>query len=409
MIDSMTTSVHATELEPSARAAAPCSPSMLRHAARSISCLVMIVAAVAAVGCDRGGTGGTSGVAPTQAPAAAPAADSAAPTPPAPAAVTEVAGGQVDAPPPITLDPPVLDFGIVPPSVTKEGVVKLINTGTRELEVLAVEPDCKCTTLEDVSGQKIPVGGYLEIRASMKAASAPGGKRASLKVFIDGYSQLITIPLRNEVSLPVRVSPAYLNVVRDQPKTGKLVIESIDGKPFRVCSVGGKPPNLVGFDASKDEPRNQYVLEWDFNRDFEPNKAPRYWIIETDRADSPLVDVFVRHETTMPRPVLKMTDYRHTFGRIEQGTSVEFLVELNELPEGERIAAAASSVPEAKVELVKTETEGKTTSMTLRVTPAAGVEGILYVPFSIYTNLRSQELTVWGQVVPAGTQGCFGK
>jgi hypothetical protein len=104
-----------------------------------------------------------------------------------------------------------------------------------------------------------------------------------------------------------------------------------------------------------------------------------------------------------------MTDYRHTFGRMEQGTSVEFVVELNELPEGERIAAAASSVPEAKVELLKTETVEKTTTMTLRVTPAAGVEGILYVPFSIYTNMRSQELTVWGQVVPAGTQGCFGK
>jgi hypothetical protein len=382
-----------------------------RRIARSFACVAAIAAVVAGAGCDRGtaGSGGAATAPAAQAPAASTQADSPAPTPAAPAATTELAGGQVDAPPPITLDPPVLDFGIVPPSVTKEGVVKLINTGTRELEVLAVEPDCKCTTLEDVSGQKIPVGGYLEIRTSMKAASAPGGKRASLKVFIDGYSQLITIPLRNEVSLPVRISPAYLNVVRDQPKTGKIVIESIDGEPFRVCSVGGKAPNLVGFDPAKDEPRNQYVLEWDFNRDFEPNKAPRYWIIETDRADSPLVDVFVRHETTMPRPVLKMTDYRHTFGRMEQGTSVEFVVELNELPEGERIAAAASSVPEAKVELLKTETVGKTTSMTLRVTPAAGVEGILYVPFSIYTNLRSQELTVWGQVVPAGTQGCFGK
>lgn len=375
--------------------------------ARALACVAAAAATLFGLGCDGASRGGSPAAATQAAPAGA--ADSAPPAPATPAAPVEVAGGQVDALPPITLDPPLLDFGIVAPSVTSEGVVKLINTGTRELEILAVEPDCKCTTLEDFSGRKIPVGGYLELRASMKAASAPGGKRASLKVFIDGYSQLVTVPLRNEVSLPVRVSPAYLNVVRDEPKTGKIVLESIDGKPFRICAVGGKPPNLVGFDPAKDEPRSQYVLEWDFNRDFEPNKAPRYWIIETDRADSPLVDVFVRHESTMPRPVLKMTDYRHTFGRIEQGASVEFVAEISELPDGERIAAAASSTPDAKVELVKTEIKDKQVSMTFRLTPAAGIEGILYVPFTIYTNSRSQDLTVWGQVVPVGFEGCLGK
>jgi hypothetical protein len=160
MTASTQTSVLPNELDSSARAFSARALPGARRSVRSLLCLAAAVAAIAGAGCDQG-SGGTSSVQATQAPAAAPAPDSAPPTPAAPAAATEVAGGQADAPPPITLDPPILDFGIVPPSVTKEGVVKLINTGTRELEVLAVEPDCKCTTLEDVSGQKIPVCGYL--------------------------------------------------------------------------------------------------------------------------------------------------------------------------------------------------------------------------------------------------------
>lgn len=353
---------------------------------------------------------------PTATPQAAPSAPRPASpptaTPPAPAADAGADAADdepKDEAPPITLDPPVLDFGIVPPSETKVGVVKLINTGTRELEILTVQPSCKCTTLEDISGKKIPVGGFVELKAEMKAQSSPGGKKAEVKVLIDGYTQVVNIVLRNEVSLPVRVSPAYLNVVQGQAQNGRLVVESIDKKPFRICSVGGKPPNLVGFDPSKDEPRNQYLLDWDFKRDFPSGTAQRYWLIETDRADCPLIDIFVRHESTFPKVAFRFTDYRHTFGRIEEGTSHDFVVEVSELASGERIVTAATASSDAKIEFLGTETEGTHTKIKLRVTPNSGVLGILYVPFTVYSNQKQQELTVWGQVVPKGASGCFSR
>lgn len=353
---------------------------------------------------------------PTATPQAAPSAPRPASPPTAtPQAPAADAGADAaddepkDEAPPITLDPPVLDFGIVPPSETKVGVVKLINTGTRELEILTVQPSCKCTTLEDISGKKIPVGGFVELKAEMKAQSSPGGKKAEVKVLIDGYTQVVNIVLRNEVSLPVRVSPAYLNVVQGQAQNGRLVVESIDKKPFRICSVGGKPPNLVGFDPSKDEPRNQYLLDWDFKRDFPSGTAQRYWLIETDRADCPLIDIFVRHESTFPKVAFRFTDYRHTFGRIEEGTSHDFVVEVSELASGERIVTAATASSDAKIEFLGTETEGTHTKIKLRVTPNSGVLGILYVPFTVYSNQKQQELTVWGQVVPKGASGCFSR
>jgi len=407
------------------------SSSITRRPLATLLATLLASSLATAVGCERGAApqAATTTAPPSESPApAGPSVSATAPaaTPPAPqppvaqaadlaaqsAPATAPAGSDepVDAQPPVRLDPPVMDFGIIPPSVEREGVVKLINTSSKELEILTVQPSCKCTTLgDDLSGKKIPPGGFVELKAAMKAQSAPGTKRAEIKVLIDGYTQVLNVQLRNEVSLPVRVSPAYLNVVKGQPMTGRTVIESIDKQPFKVCAVGGKRPNLVGFNPDTDAPRNQYLLEWNFERDFEPGKAPRYWIIETDRADCPLVDLFVRHESTMPLPKLKLTDYRHTFGRIEQGVNPEFTVEISDLPAEERIITAASDSSAAKVELLGTETEGNITKVKLKVIPNADTLGITYIPFKLYSTAKQQEIYVWGQIVPKGHTGCFGR
>lgn len=370
-------------------------------------------------GCERGGSGTPAADAskPAAAPAApvATAATSEPPSQPtadgaqAPSVATE--GDSIDGPPPVRLEPEVLDFGILPPSVTREGSVKLVNTGSKELEILTVQPSCKCTTTEDLSGKKIPPGGSIDLKATMKAQSSPGRKGAEIKVLVDGYTQVLSIQLKQEVSLPIRVSPSYLNVVKGQPTKGRTVIESIDKKPFTICAIGGKKPNLVGFDPAKDAPRNQYLLDWDFERDFAPGEAKRYWIIETDREDCPLVDIFVRHETTvvLPRGVIP-TDYRHTFGRKEQGTSVDFVLDVTKMTSDEKVVAAASASSAAKVELIGSSTEGEVTHINLRLVPNDDALGLTWVPFMVYTSTgRQVDQAIWGQYVPKGHVGCFGR
>lgn len=354
---------------------------------------------------------GQTAAAPASAPAIASAPTDPAPAPAGSESQDSPTDESIDGPPPIRLEPAVLDFGIIPPSVTKEGVVKLINTGTTELEILTVQPSCKCTTLEDMSGRKIPVGGSVELKANMKAQSAPGRKGAEIKVLIDGYTQVVTVNLKQEVSLPIRVSPSYLNVVKGQPLKGQTIIESIDKQPFRICAVGGKRANLVGFDPEKDAPRNQYVLDWDFERDFVPGEAKRYWLIETDREDCPLVDIFVRHETTVTLPRGPVpTDYRHTIGRKEQGTSVDFVLDVTKTMPDEKIVAAASSSSTCKVELLGSSVEGEVTHINLRVTPNDDLVGLAWVPFKVNTSTgREIEQAVWGQYVPKGHVGCFGR
>ena len=389
-----------------------------------LSALAAAVCALTSTGCDQSNTApsqaaqtavsntATSPSAPaqTQGPSTTTAQPAGVAQASAPSQDTAAAESEpVDGPPPLRLEPAVLDFGIIAPGKQAEGVCKLINTGTKELEVLTVQPGCKCTAINDIAGQKIPVGGSIDLKAAMTAQSAPGTKRADIKILIDGYTEVVTLGLVNEVSLPIRVSPAYLNAVKDQPQSGRIVVESIDKQPFRICSIGGKKPNLVGFDMEKDEPRSQYLVDWDFARDFPEGVAPRYWIIETDRADCPLVDVFVRRESSLPRPSLKLTDYRHTFGRLEEGTSHEFTVDISDLPESERVITAASSSSVARVELLSSEREGSITHVKLKVTPQAGTLGVHFIPFNLYTNSKQQNVAVWGQWVPKGTVGCFGR
>ena len=386
--------------------------SILTTASRAMS---VALAFVLLGGC------GDNAVAPVAAPVAvAPVATPKVQQPATPAVappVTDVSGAVTDVaavaqeaedlPPPIELDPPVLDFGVLSPTDVAESVVKLRNTGTTELEVLSVQPSCKCTTIDDITGQKIPVGGFIELKAKMKPTSGAGDKKAEIKVLIDGYSRIVSIQLKSEVSMPVRVRPYYMNIVTGQAQNGRTVIESIDGRPFKICAIGGYAPRFVGFDPTKEEPANHYVVEWDVARDFPSGKFPRYLIVETDHPDCPIVDVFVRHETTMPKIAIALSDYRHTFDRLEAGKSVEFTVTCTKLEADEPIIAASAGSTDLKVELVSQVREGTDTIVTLRATSMSSTRGLVYVNASIYSPKRQQDFELWGQVVDPGFTGCF--
>lgn len=313
-----------------------------------------------------------------------------------------------DLPPPIQLEPAVADFGFVNPSATPQMTVKLRNTSDQPITILAIQPSCKCTTINDLVGEEIPPGGFLELEASMKAQSGPGPKKADIKILADGFSRVVTLQLLMEVTLPIRVVPGYINAVSGQPQTGRLVVESLDKKPFSVAGVHGRPPKFVGFDPTTEAPKNQYLLEYDVAT-FRQGEIPLFMVIETDHPDCPLVDVRLRHEATFPKPVLKMQEYRLTVGRLEEGQSGEVTLEIGELPAEEPVIAVASAFPGVKVELVgEPEKEGIITTYTAKVTPPAGFHGLFYVPITLYTTRRQQDMVVWGLVTPKGHQGTLG-
>lgn len=313
--------------------------------------------------------------------------------------------GPVQGMPPIRLEPPVLDFGFVAPSSASTGVVKLVNPTDSPLKILAVQPSCKCTTISDLEGQTIPAGGSLELEATLDAAAAPGPKKAQIRVLVDGYTQVAIVELKAEVALAVRITPPYINAVEGKNQSGRLVVQSTDGQPFRICSTHGMPPRYIGFDPATDEPRSQYLVEYDVADLGE--RIPRYWVVETDRADAPLVDVLLRHERSFPNFNIRMKDYRISAGVVPVGGSAEFKIRLEN--RADPVSAAISRSPAGKVEFVGESVGEEETEVTLRLTPSEGKEGFLYLPFTIFTKAgQPQDLDVFATVSRSGTGACGG-
>ena len=308
--------------------------------------------------------------------------------------------------PPLRVEPPILDFGFIPPEVDSAGTVKLVNISDKPLRILAVQPTCKCTTLKDLAGTEIPVGGSVDLEASLDGGPNPGPKTAAVKVLVENYPRPIEVDLKAEISLPIRAIPAYVNAVRDQNKVGRIVIESIDGEPFTICSIHGKKPNLMNFDPETDPPTNKHIYNYDLSEFELP--YPRYLVVATDNPKTPVVDIYLRHESTMPglnRNLRVAGGFRHPFGRIDKGGSME--MEIGFITPDDPIATVVSTSPDARVDLIGTRTEQVKDDVVsfqkIRITPASDHEGVLYFPATFLTSRgQSVDVPLFGIVVPAG-------
>lgn len=335
---------------------------------------------------------------PSPAPAATPA--------PAPMSPQAPANAPAGAAPnteslPLVAEPRVLDFGFVPPRQKSQGTFKLWNRGTEPLKIVRVEPDCKCTTLEDITNRTIEPGEHLDLRAELEAASVPQQRQSAIKVVFEsstGYQRVIEVALRSTVSLPVRALPAYLNVVEGKDKQGRIFIESIDKAPFRICSVQGLPPEFMYFDPAKDEPRSSYWLQWDVTKF--GDKLPTHWIIETDHPSCHVLPVWIRHPTTIPNPVFRLKEYSVNLGRVEKNGSTEATIYMED--PGEQILTVGALSDSVTAELIGTERVEGGLHVKVRVTPVKDFEGMVLFPLVVYSPTREMEIPTFGVVRPAG-------
>ena len=340
-------------------------------------------------------------VAPVAAPQAAP--------PAAPAPAPQVDGGAAMDPglPPLRAEPAVLDLGVMAPRAGGKGAFKLTNVGDRPLRIGAVSPSCKCTTTSSLAGTTVEPGASVSLDAELDGVAVPQTHRAAIRVAVEGYALPLELQVVGETARAIRASPSLINAVEGKPRQGRFVIESVDKKPFRVCSISGRVPDYIGY-APGDPPRAQYLVKYDLDT-WTPT-FPVSLIVETDRPECPVFDVWIRHESTIPTPGFRMKEYRVNAGRIDVGGSNDVVVELEDT--GEDLLAAESSDPSIRVELVsqRPASGGKDTlrRLTLRVLPVGQGTGAFCVAFKLYGRDKEQSLFVYGSVRPKGAADCDG-
>lgn len=321
------------------------------------------------------------------------------PTPPptAPEPGTEPAvdeDGSVDSLPPLQAEPPVLDFGFIAPRAKAPGVFKLWNRGTKPLRITAVQPSCKCTTTNDVTESDIAPGAFVELKAEFEAANAPQPRKATIKVLVDGYQRVLELEMRGEVAYPLRAVPGYLNVVEGQNKQGRFVVESTNKMPFRICNIHGEKPDYINFDPATDEPRSSYLVRWDVTKF--GSKLPGHMVIETDRAECPILPVRIRHESTIPRPVFRLKEYSINLGRFDPTQSVDTEIIMED--PGEPILTVAANSESVRAEMTSSELIDGQLHLKVRITPKADFEGLLSFPLIIYSPTREMPVDTFGVV-----------
>lgn len=294
-----------------------------------------------------------------------------------------------------------LDLGFMRPNQNAVGTVTLRNTGTEPVRVVAVTPSCKCTTTTDIVGKEIPPGGTATFDTTLEGAPVPGVRTSTIRVLVSGAPAPIEIKVKGEVSQAVRAIPAYLNCVGSKNLAGRLVVESIDKRPFRIISAHGAAPVIGGWNPSTDEPRSTYLLSYDLGDG--TRELPSFWIVETDHPDAPLVDLKVRHESVSAKLSSRLSDYRANAGRIEPGGSGRVL--FTSLDPQEPILSAESLSPDATLEVERVDAVEGGTRATIIVKPRAGHEGLLIIPAKLSMATKSQEVLIFGTVRPAPAAG----
>ncbi|MCA9283844.1 MAG: DUF1573 domain-containing protein [Phycisphaerales bacterium] len=310
--------------------------------------------------------------------------------------------------PPVQAEPSSIDVGVYPPKGHGMGTVTLTNVGKEPLKIVAVQTGCACTTTSDMVGTVIEPGASVPLEVRIDGGSVPTVKRTSVKVLFEGYTRVFEISAKGETAYAVRIVPAYINATGGKGRTGRIVMESVDGKPFKVCSVNGKAPNLAGFDAAKDEPRSQYVLDYDL-AEFETDKKvlPLYLLVETDRADCPLLDLPIRQDSLRRAAGIRgARDVRLGAGQIESGGSAMVDLEFRNA-DGLTVSKVESSSDLFATEIVSTETEEPSLlRVHVRITPKEGFTGVVNAPIRSVSNRGTQETYVFFRVVSKDAPGC---
>lgn len=316
----------------------------------------------------------------------------------APADPPAAEGGEtVSGPPPLRADPSAIDFGFLSIGESRKATVKLSNASAKPVRILAVQPSCSCTTTSDLSNQVVPPGDAVTFDATLGAAMVTGPRHATIKVVAEGYSRVVEIEVRGEVALSLRAVPSAITPPPQGAERGRVVIESVDRRPFSILASNGAPPQFFGFEPGRDAPRATYVLRTDLGA-VPRDRWPAFWIVETDRTDCPVLGLRVRDEKLNLVPVLRMREYALNLGLLTPGASREVTLAIADPLQGELTASGSDSLG---VQVLSTRAVSEGFEAVLRLTPGASVAGAFNDRFELRLEGRTQVVQAYGVVRPA--------
>ena len=157
----------------------------------------------------------------------------------------------------IMASPEVLALGEFSTSETKPGTITLTNTGDETVTIISAKASCGCTTSDFQRNTVLDPGESTEVTIRLRGGPTARVLKKTVTFTIEGYPQL-KVPVEGTSIAYVKMSPERLG--QDDNPDGKIVLESIDGEPFKLVNV---QPQVLTAMPTEAAARHEVELNWD--------------------------------------------------------------------------------------------------------------------------------------------------
>ena len=245
--------------------------------------------------------------------------------------------GQTNAAPPISVKGEKVELGRHMPGANAIERVKVRNNSEKAITITRAAGNCPCMGIM-VRDERIAPGKSGEIILSVDTPMKMGRMTRVMYVFAEGYRRPLQIPVYADLEYAVVVNPGEAPEIAS--RSGRLTLESVDGRAFRVTSVGGEAPSdatgrsathEVGFDLG-DAPLHE---------------LPRFVVIETDHPGARIIPVRVSlpgvWEAWRVRKRIQPVNEQETLIPIAPGVSEKILIEMAGVTPGPKESVTINS------------------------------------------------------------------
>lgn len=203
---------------------------------------------------------------------------------------------------PLRLEPAEVDYGYVLVNETTQAEVLVHNESDYPVTIAAIHTACPCTDAEVVPRTIAPRGTATLVLNYTSQSFPHVAPLRSVRLQTREYPRQVTsLLIKAAVGREIRINRDREPLLSEM--SGEILVESIDGEPFRVLMVDGREPDFVDFNPETDTPTSSYLVRYDFTQ--RPGSGtPRYLHVVTDRQSDPLAEILTRFSDNFREPLM---------------------------------------------------------------------------------------------------------
>ena len=157
----------------------------------------------------------------------------------------------------IKASPESVQLGEFSTSETKPGTITLTNTSDETVTIVSAKASCGCTTSDFKRNTVLEPGEETDVTIRLRGGPTARELKKTVTFTIEGYPQL-KVPVEGTSIAYVKMTPDRLG--QDDNPDGKIVLESIDGQPFKIVNV---QPSILKNTPTEAAARHEVEVNWD--------------------------------------------------------------------------------------------------------------------------------------------------